>query len=81
VFNQGFVNKMNDPDQARRLAEERITKLERDKERAERKAEEELAKTEESRKNEQIAKRLVKEERRRHLEVEPEPHELKARCA
>jgi hypothetical protein len=34
---------MNDPDQARRLAEERITKLERDKERAERKAEEELA--------------------------------------
>ena len=81
MFNQGFVNKMNDPDQARRLAEERITKLERDKERAERKAEEELAKTEESRKNEQIAKRLAEEERRRRLEVEAELHELKSRRA
>ena len=56
MFNQGFVDKMNDPDQARRLAEERITKLEKDKAQAERLAEE-------SRMNKENAKRLAEEER------------------
>ena len=77
---------MNDPDQARRLTEERITKLEKDKEQAERMAEE-------SRKNEENAKRLAEEERlkaeeskrnaveekRRRLEVEAELQKLRAR--
>jgi len=46
---------MNDPDEAHRLTQERIAKLEKDKEQAERVAEE-------SRKNEEDAKRLVERE-------------------
>ena len=47
---------MNDPDQACRLTEERITKLEKDKAQAERLAEE-------SRMNKENVKRLAEEER------------------
>jgi hypothetical protein len=70
---------MNDPDEAHRLTQERITKLEKDKEQAERVAEE-------SRKNEEEAKRLAEkerglaeEERRKRLEAEAEVRELRAR--
>jgi hypothetical protein len=49
---------MNNPDEAHRLTQERIAKLEKDKEQAERVAEE-------SRKNEEDAKRLVERERAR----------------
>jgi len=69
---------MNDPDEAHRLTQERIAKLEKDKEQAERVAEE-------SRKNEEDAKRLVEreraraeEERRKRLKAEAEVHELRA---
>jgi unconventional prefoldin RPB5 interactor 1 len=82
---------MNDPDQARRLTEERIAKLEKDKEQVERIAEEsrkneenakrlakeERAKAEESMKNEQIAKRVAEEERRTRLEAQAEILELR----
>ena len=84
---------MNDPDEAHRLTQERITKLENDKEQAERLvekerargeeskrlAEKERARADESRKNEQITKRLAEEERRKRLEAEAEVHELKAK--
>ena len=50
--------KMNDPDEAHRMTQERVTKLEKDKEQAERVAEA-------SRKNEENAKRLAKNERAR----------------
>ena len=73
------MDKMNDPDQARRLTKERIAKLEKDKEQAERIAEE-------SRKNEENAKRLAdkerglaEEERRKRLEAEAEGREVRAR--
>src|ERR1700676_4625054 len=70
---------MNDPDEAHRLTQERIAKLEKDKEQAERVAEEsrrneedskrlverERARTAESRKNERNAKQLAEEERAR----------------
>jgi len=75
---------MNDPDEAHRLTQERIAKLEKDKEQAERVAEE-------SRKNEEDAKRLVErerarteqsmknaaEERRRRLVLEAELREVR----
>jgi hypothetical protein len=73
------VDKMNDPDEAHRLTQERITKLERDKEQVERLVEKEQARAEESSKNKQITKRLAEEERRKRLEVEAEVHELKAK--
>jgi hypothetical protein len=73
------VDKMNDPDEAHRLTQERITKLGRDKEQVERLVEKERARAEESSKNKQITKRLAEEERRKHLEAEVEVHELKAK--
>ena len=77
---------MNDPDEAHRLTQERIAKLEKDKEQAERVVEEERARTVESRKNEENAKKLAEkerglaeEERRKRLEAEAEVRELRAR--
>jgi hypothetical protein len=70
---------MDDPDQARRLMEERIAKLEKEKEQAgkneeaaKRLAEEERAKAAEERAR-------AEEERRIRLEVQAEVHELRAK--
>jgi membrane protein involved in colicin uptake len=63
---------MNDPDEAHRMTQERIAKLEKDKEQAERVAVE-------SRKNEENAKKLAEEERRKRLEAEAEVRQLRAR--
>ena len=63
---------MNNPDEAHRLTQARITKLKNDKEQVERLVEKERARGEES-------KRLAEEERRKHLEAEVEVHELKAK--
>jgi hypothetical protein len=70
---------MNDPDEAHRLTQERIAKLEKDKEQAERVVEEERARTVESRKNEESSKRLAEEEKQKCLEAEAEVRELRAR--
>jgi hypothetical protein len=56
------MDKMNNPDEAHRLMQERIAKLEKDKEQAERQAEEERARTVELRKNEENVKRLAVKE-------------------
>ena len=61
---------MNDPDEAHRLTQERITKLEKDKEQAERLVEKERVRAEESKKNEENAKRLAEKERARGKQVE-----------
>ena len=70
---------MNDPDEAHRMTQERITKLEKDKEQAERVAEE-LRKSEENAKRLAEKERgLAEEERRKRLEAEAEVRELRAR--
>ena len=53
---------MNDPDEARRLTQERITKLKNNKEQAERLVGKQRVRAEESKKNEENAKRLAENE-------------------
>jgi hypothetical protein len=67
---------MNDPDEARRITQERITKLEKDKEQAERLADEERVRGEESRKNEEIARRMADDEKQRRLIAEAKAEAL-----
>jgi len=67
---------MNDPDDARRITQERIAELEKDKEQAERLAEELRKNEEEAGKNEEIARRRADDERRMRMILEAKAEAL-----